>query len=143
MYSNLKINYVSDSAYGSFSVVADPVAVNYGMASYITTYNISVFEKYMFAGTANYNYPTAIFDLEAGAQVGSVFCPYQDRDFRVGRHLMDSSDLGIYFRSFDTSQYSYPAVQNNAVAIYRLPIDAPERPEGYGMTITYELEVQY
>lgn len=140
VFAGRSIDFVNDTDFMSFSITSDPVAQNFGLSSSVSRYNMSVIDKYMFSSSSSSNYATFIFDLEKGWQTGCAVVPKTGVNFRISRHPAIPADKAFYHVALHSSQDS---CINPAIAIYRLPPDAPERPAGYGMTVTYELEILY
>lgn len=92
-------------------------------------------------------FPT-IWDLATERPVNILPLAYQGYDTRQFYNLHPF--MGN-MKAFVANAFANGAIQTNgnagkgphAAAIYKVPNDAPPRPSGYGMTITYELEVVY
>lgn len=140
VYGGLSIDFVNDSEFSTFTVTSDPVARAYGLGSTVSKFNMSVIDKYMFSASGSSGYANFIFDLEKGQQIGCSCVLIGNARYRIARHPLMPSNKALYHIRLDDY---YATGLNPAIAIYRLPVDAPERPTGYGMTITYELEVLY
>ena len=78
-----------------------------------------------------------VFDMATETFIG-LFGPCSSNYYGF-RHPLDPDNtiLTTVYTSSNAPQCI------NAAAVYVLPVDAPVRPAGYGMTITYELEIQY
>lgn len=90
-------------------------------------------------GAAGYGF---IFDLENGeifAQMVGKGGSYQARRFCLYRNPASTCGAFLQSEEYNISAYSHP--YGGAITDYRMPDDAPERPEGYGMTVIYELNV--
>lgn len=136
-----KLDLIND-LYTSSNLLARNDAI-YAYDSYIsgkvTTYMRAVIGKYFMCGAGVSYYQSAIIDLSTGEEVGLVSLG-QSSAYAFTRHPYDTGDKAVYQYISDYSSYWYA---KSALTAYKLPVDAPERPAGYGMTITYELEVTY
>jgi len=101
----------------------------------------TVFGKYLLFGFDSADFQSFIFNTDTG-EVDGYTCSNDDIYYAYHPHLLDTSDAALYSSVLDYTGPSYDLVKN-ATTAYKLPVDAPTRPAGYGMTITYELEVQY
>lgn len=129
--------YVQISVHGEFS----NEAIDTSKAA------LSVYDHYLaLLGSYTENENGFIFDMQAERQyacVGiSAFRSNYTNYYTINSCFAKNEIAGkqaflvgeIYNRSFYVG---------GAITDYRLPDDAPERPEGYGMTVIYELEVKF
>jgi len=144
-YSSLySINYTTDAEYTvSSGPQPNTIISNYLGLSSISKYGVSIVGKYMLSGSTGGNYSALgyVLDLSTGTFVALHAMNVKSVDMRLLRNPLAATDKAVVYCSLSTSSSNTRLV--NAVAAYKLPVDAPARPAGYGMTIAYELEVQY
>lgn len=100
--------------------------------SYSNYYFVSGKYAYL-GGDLNYEYPRAVFNLDTQ----SVETFFSTGSGQMGVHpYVDGSAV-------TKSSSSEPMEYYGAAAVYTVPDDAPQRPPGYGMTVSYELEIKY
>lgn len=138
MYLSYNItDYISPTDYPFADSYCE--TVNTSFLSYTTSiskpYHIGKYLLLFYPYTANYR-SSLVYDFEYDNIVG---------DFT----LYNASNLGLL--KIPTSPYyvqcggltNYASTTNGAVTRYRVPDGAPARPDGYGMTVSYELEVNW
>lgn len=109
---------------------------------------ISFYDKYMGCASRGYQNSTYgqgygfIFDLENAeiyAQMHGSTTSHQGNRCCLIRNPSSTCEAFLQIDNYDTSSGMHP--YGGAITDYRMPDDAPERPEGYGMTVIYELNV--
>lgn len=87
-----------------------------------------------------------IFDMNTQQTVGFISLPVYEPSYRsfIRYPITDNALWGIRgYSSASVGSKTTEFCHNNAFAVYRVPNGAPERPAGYGMTVTYEIQIQY
>lgn len=103
---------------------------------FATNYNnLIIFFGSSYGGSYG-NQVGGIFDLDTESIVGYLVSP------TVTSYPFFIPDTQI-LAGYSSVEAGYYIRYISAFTAYRVSNDAPERPEGYGMTITYELEVLY
>lgn len=107
-------------------------------AGYSSTYG----NKIISFGRESYE-ASIIFDLASESIIGYtyniLYRPYYPTPIRYP--LSSEYIFGMPMNGYYASNNDF--ITNAAFCIYKVPVDAPERPAGYGMTITYEVEVDF
>jgi hypothetical protein len=133
-----KADFINNTAVTSITV---PINIFWNEAA-AGFHGTIVYNNYILAaGIYNYKYGSGdgtgiIFDLES-EQVIAYMCLDYGYTGMLGLHPYSTNNV------FCIYEQSAVLKNNNAIAAYKVPDDAPTRPDGYGMTITYELEVIY
>ena len=91
----------------------------------------------------NNNEKVAIFDLETLAVVGYTCNIAYQQSYNTPTRYPLSDDYIFGNPTYSNYMHTKEFIHNAAFCIYRVPDDAPTRPAGHGMTITYEVEVDY
>jgi hypothetical protein len=84
---------------------------------------------------------SCIFDLTTLSVVGYMFSTTNKQSYRTPTRYPLSNDYIFGNPTYGYRMKTKEFIHNAAFCIYRVPDDAPTRPSGYGMTITYEVEV--
>lgn len=91
-----------------------------------------------------FTYSTPLFDMESG-EAKAMMPPANGNNYYPYYYRSGVSPLSAFAGQWVNFYYkdNSPPSIDSAYTRYQVPADTPDRPEGTGMTVTYELEIEW